>query len=103
VKQNLSFDFRGAAMLACALLLATACSQKNSQTQTTSQNRTLTAPTGATVSVEPEDGQWTMPARNYASTRLQRTPLGHRDLGLRFTDQCGYGITCFPPVPLVPH
>jgi len=30
----------------------------------------LTAPTGATVSAEPEDGQWTMPAKNYASTRF---------------------------------
>ena len=44
VKHNLSFDFRGAAVLACVLLLATACTQKNSQTQTASQNRTLTAP-----------------------------------------------------------
>jgi len=63
VKPNLSFDFRSAAVLACALLLATACSHKSSQTQT-SQNRILTAPTGATVTVEPEDGQWTMPAKN---------------------------------------
>ena len=70
MKQNLSFDFRGAAVLACALLLATACSQKSTHTQTASQNRTLTAPTGATVSVEAEDGQWTMPAKNYASTRF---------------------------------
>ena len=76
MKQNLSFDFRGAAVFACALLLATACSQKTSQTQITSQNRTLTAPTGATVSVEPEDGQWTMSARNYASTRFSGLPWG---------------------------
>jgi len=76
VKQNLSFDFRGAAVLACAFLLATGCSQKNSQPQTTSQNRTLTAPTGATVTVEPEDGQWNLPARNYASTRFSGLPWG---------------------------
>jgi PQQ-dependent dehydrogenase (methanol/ethanol family) len=70
VKQKLSFDFRSAAMLACALLLATACTQRSTQIQTASQNRTLTAPTGATVTTEPEDGQWTMPAKNYASTRF---------------------------------
>src|ERR1041384_1851244 len=57
-------------MLACALLLATACTPKNNQTQTTSQNRTLTAPTGASVTTEAEDGQWIMPAKNYASTRF---------------------------------
>jgi glucose dehydrogenase len=30
----------------------------------------MTTPTGATIAVEPEDGQWTMPAKNYASTRF---------------------------------
>jgi PQQ-dependent dehydrogenase (methanol/ethanol family) len=30
----------------------------------------LTAPTGASVATAPEDGQWTMPAKNYASTRF---------------------------------
>src|SRR6476620_11263613 len=30
----------------------------------------LTAPTGASVAAEPEDGQWPMPAKNYASTRF---------------------------------
>ncbi len=70
MKQNLSINFRGAVLLACVLLLATACTKKNNPTQTASQNRTLTAPTGATVTAEPEDGQWTMPAKNYASTRF---------------------------------
>ncbi len=30
----------------------------------------MTAPTGASVAAETEDGQWTMPAKNYASTRF---------------------------------
>ena len=30
----------------------------------------LTSPTGASVTTEAEDGQWTMPAKNYASTRF---------------------------------
>ena len=70
MKQNLSLDFRGAAVLACAFLLVTACTQKNPQTHTASPNRILTAPTGASVNTEAEDGQWTMPAKNYASTRF---------------------------------
>ena len=65
-----SFGFRGAAFLACLLVLQSACTRKNSQPQQTSPNRVLTAPTGATVSAEPEDGQWTMPAKNFASTRF---------------------------------
>ena len=34
------------------------------------EDRTMTAPTGASVVVEPEDGQWVMPAKNYASARF---------------------------------
>ena len=30
----------------------------------------LSAPTGASVTTPAEDGQWTMPAKNYASTRF---------------------------------
>ncbi len=70
MKPNRSFDFRDAAILACALLLAAACTRKSSQSQIASQNRVLTAPTGASVATAPEDGQWTMPAKNYASTRF---------------------------------
>jgi len=51
VKQNLSFDFRSAAVLACALLLATACSQKSSQTQATSTNKVI-------ATVKAGDGPW---------------------------------------------
>src|SRR5215207_3997670 len=71
MKLNRPDALRRAAIIACALLLfVTACSRQNSQSQPTSQNRVLTAPTGAGVSAEPEDGQWTMPAKNYASTRF---------------------------------
>ena len=70
MKINLSVDFRSAAIFACGLLLAAACTKNNSQPQPGAQNQVLTAPTGATIAVEPEDGQWTMPAKNYASTRF---------------------------------
>jgi glucose dehydrogenase len=68
LKPNLPFI--GAATLACVALLTAACTRNNSQSQPTAQNRVLTAPTGASVVAEPEDGQWTMPAKNYASTRF---------------------------------
>ena len=70
MKHNLSVDFRSAAIFACGLLLAAACTRNNPPTQQSGQNQVLTAPTGATIAVEPEDGQWTMPAKNYASTRF---------------------------------
>src|SRR5215208_2141950 len=63
-------NLRSAMALACALFLFAACTPRNSQPSPTSQNRVLSAPTGASVAVEPEDGQWTMPAKNYASTRF---------------------------------
>jgi lanthanide-dependent methanol dehydrogenase len=71
VKPKLPFYFRSAMALACALLLlSVACAPRNSQPPPAAQNRVLTAPTGASVAAEPEDGQWTMPAKNYASTRF---------------------------------
>src|SRR6185436_1931880 len=69
VKNNLSVGFRGAAIFACGLLLA-ACTRNNPPAQQSAQNKVLTAPTGASIATEPEDGQWTMPAKNYASTRF---------------------------------
>ena len=57
-------------MVACVLLLGAACTRRSSQSQSISQNRVLTAPTGASVATPAEDGQWTMPAKNYASTRF---------------------------------
>ena len=71
MKLNSIFDFRGAAMLACIVVLFSSCTSRNSHPQPTAQNRVLTAPTGASVSAEPEDGQWTMPAKNYAHCRQQ--------------------------------
>jgi PQQ-dependent dehydrogenase (methanol/ethanol family) len=60
-----------AATLASAVLLINACTPHNQPPpQQLSQNRVLTAPTGASVVAEPEDGQWPMPAKNYASTRF---------------------------------
>jgi len=70
VKNNLSVGFRGAAIFACGLLLAVACTRNNQPPQPGTQNQVLTAPTGATVTTDAEDGQWTMPAKNYASTRF---------------------------------
>ncbi|HET9714329.1 MAG TPA: hypothetical protein VFP64_20745, partial [Pyrinomonadaceae bacterium] len=61
-----------AATLASAALLVNGCTHHNQPPppQQVSQNRVLTAPTGASVAAEPEDGQWPMPAKNYASTRF---------------------------------
>jgi PQQ-dependent dehydrogenase (methanol/ethanol family) len=54
-----------------AALLISSCTQHNQPPpQQVSENRVLTAPTGASVVAEPEDGQWPMPAKNYASTRF---------------------------------
>jgi len=70
VKNNFSVGFRGAAIFACGLLLAAACTKNNPPPLQSANNQVLTAPTGASIAVEPEDGQWTMPAKNYASTRF---------------------------------
>src|ERR1044072_2737510 len=70
MKPNLPLDFRRSVVIACALLLIASCTPKESTPQQATQNKVLTSPTGASVAVEPEDGQWTMPAKNYASTRF---------------------------------
>src|ERR1041385_7727573 len=70
MKPNLPLAFRRTAVIACALFLLTSCATRHSPPQQATQNRVLTSPTGASVAVEPEDGQWTMPAKNYASTRF---------------------------------
>ena len=70
MKPNLPLDFRRSALIACALFLISSCTTRHSPPQQPTQNRVLTSPTGASVAVEPEDGQWTMPAKNYASTRF---------------------------------
>ena len=70
MKTNRSFEYRSAVLLACALLLGAACTRRSSQPQSASQNRVLTAPTGASVATPAEDGQWTMPAKDFASTRF---------------------------------
>jgi len=69
---KLNLPFIRAATLASAALLVNSCTphKEQSQQQQPSQNRVLTAPTGASVAAEPEDGQWPMPAKNYASTRF---------------------------------
>lgn len=70
MKPNLPLDFRRTAVIACALFVISSCATRHSPPQQATQNRVLTSPTGASVAVEPEDGQWTMPAKNYASTRF---------------------------------
>ena len=59
-----------AAIVCCALLICGACTPNRTEPPRSVENRVLTAPTGARVVLEPEDGQWTMPAKNYASTRF---------------------------------
>jgi PQQ-dependent dehydrogenase (methanol/ethanol family) len=53
------------------LLLSLSCSQKPSAPQSPqpSSPQTSGQPTGAQAPAETEDGQWVMPAKNYASTR----------------------------------
>jgi PQQ-dependent dehydrogenase (methanol/ethanol family) len=70
VKHYLSVGFRSAAIFACGLLLVAACHKNNPPSQQGAPNQVLTAPTGASIAAETEDGQWTMPAKNYASTRF---------------------------------
>ncbi len=71
MKPKLRLSFGIATALACALLLlVAACTRRDLQPSPSGQNRVLTAPTGASVAAEPEDGQWIMPAKNYASTRF---------------------------------
>ena len=53
-----------------ALFVCATCTPNRTEPPRSTDNRVLTAPTGASVTVEPEDGQWTMPAKNYASTRF---------------------------------
>jgi len=68
---KIDLPFMRAATLASAVLLINGCTPHNQPPpQQFSQNRVLTAPTGASVVAEPEDGQWPMPAKNYASTRF---------------------------------
>lgn len=52
------------------LLLVTTCTPNRTEPPHSTQNRVLAAPTGASVTTETEDGQWLMPAKNYASTRF---------------------------------
>ena len=63
----LSHCFRSAALL--VTIVCAGCASHGPETPT-SPNKVLTAPTGAQVSSEPEDGQWVMPAKNYSSTRF---------------------------------
>jgi PQQ-dependent dehydrogenase (methanol/ethanol family) len=58
-------------LIASTLLSSLSCSTKPStqQAQNPPTQQTSTLPTGAGSVAEQEDGQWTMPAKNYASTR----------------------------------
>jgi PQQ-dependent dehydrogenase (methanol/ethanol family) len=58
-------------LIAFSLLSSFSCSQKPSteQSQKPPSQQSSTLPTGASSSAEQEDGQWIMPAKNYASTR----------------------------------
>ena len=65
-----SLTFVRAAIGAGLIFLVTTCTPNRTEPPHSTQNRVLTAPTGASVVAEQEDGQWIMPAKNYASTRF---------------------------------
>ena len=65
-----SLTYLRAALVGIAVLVSATCTPNRTEPPRSTQNRVLTAPTGASVAVEQEDGQWTMPAKNYASTRF---------------------------------
>src|SRR6185369_7460226 len=58
------------ALVAVAVFVSATCTPNRTEPPRSTENRVLTAPSGASVAVEAEDGQWTMPAKNYASTRF---------------------------------
>jgi YVTN family beta-propeller protein len=102
-----------AATLASAALLVNGCTQHNQPPQQVSQNRVLTAPTGASVVAEPEDGLWPMPAKNYASTdpenfaiddRATRLYIANEDAGTAsITDVKANRVVASMPVGLEPE
>src|SRR4051812_40476960 len=69
-KLNVSAHIACGAAFAAVILLAGGCSRPAAPAVSASQNRVLTAPTGAQASLPAEDGQWTMPAKDFASTRF---------------------------------
>lgn len=66
VKSSAQQPFRFFSVVIIALTIA--CSQKPPAQQTTA-TRPFTPP-AQPYKFDPEDGQWTMPAKNYASTRF---------------------------------
>src|SRR5205085_3813562 len=59
------------ALAALNLLLSASCSSSNPSGPPQPTGRPNgNQPTGATAAAAPEDGQWPMPAKNYASTRF---------------------------------
>ena len=59
-----------AALAGIAVFLGATCTPNRTEPPRSTENRVLTAPTGASVAADQEDGQWTMPAKNYSSTRF---------------------------------
>ena len=55
---------------ALSLLLSASCSSNPGGPPQQTKQPNGNQPTGATAAVPPEDGQWPMPAKNYASTRF---------------------------------
>ena len=82
-------------LIALVLLHSASCSSKTGgtspQPQTAGQPSNL--PTGAQSANEPEDGQWLMPAKNYASTRFsgldQINPDNVKNLKVAWTFSTG--------------
>lgn len=79
---------------ALSLNLLTSCSNLKTTQANLQPNRTLSQPSGARPStLEAEDGQWTMPAKNYSSTRFsglnEITPGNAQNLKLAWTFSTG--------------
>src|SRR3954451_2779261 len=57
-------------LLISLMLLSAGCAKRQAALTPAGTNRQLSQATGAQETTPPDDGQWTMPAKNYASTRF---------------------------------
>jgi PQQ-dependent dehydrogenase (methanol/ethanol family) len=79
-------------LIVVLIVVFSACTSGTNPQPQASSNRVQSEPTGAQQNpIEPEDGQWTMPAKNYASTRfsaldqINSTNVGNLKLAWSFS------------------
>jgi hypothetical protein len=70
------------AIAASLLLLGSTCTSNRTERQRPTEDRILSAPTGASVIAKTEDGQRIMPAKNYA---IWKTKVGEINMGESMT------------------